>query len=110
MNDIEYIIRVVLKARDDMRGKLGAAAAEIRGLDAAADGLDKRLDNVNKKVTSFNTRVNNLGATLKKVREGDATLDDVLKDITKSEQDLEHASKSATAALGDQHQIGRAHV
>lgn len=59
MNEVEYILRVVLKARDEMAKTFAGARAQVAAFATSARGADADITNLNKKITSLNTRLKN---------------------------------------------------
>lgn len=59
MDSVEYILRIILKARDEMAAVLARVRTEIRGLGTDADKTRVKIEGLNKVISSMNTRVTN---------------------------------------------------
>lgn len=60
MNDVEYVLRIVLKARDEMAKVLAKARAELIGFTSAAKKGHSDIDGLNTRISSLNRRMGNL--------------------------------------------------
>lgn len=73
MPDVEYILRIVLRARDEMAAVLAKARTELRGFSKDAQGLDTVLGKLNGNIDKFNA---NLDGVLDRLKEWQATMRD----------------------------------
>jgi hypothetical protein len=99
--DVEYILRIVLRARDEIAGALVKARTELAAFGDEADRVNSRLDPLNKNVTSLSRRISTLQGRLQGLR-GD------LKDLasqnsaaTKSSSDLANAHQRLSRLEGE---------
>src|SRR4051812_33518445 len=60
MRETEYILRVILRARNEMAKVLAAATAELKAFGQNANKIDKDLEGLNKRITSMNNRLGNV--------------------------------------------------
>src|SRR4051794_21912474 len=60
MDNVEYILRIILRARDEMAAVLRKARMELEKFSGDVEKLDKNLDSLNSRITSLNTRVGNV--------------------------------------------------
>jgi phage-related protein len=92
MDDVEYILRIVLKARDDMALVLAKARRELRGFTADADKMNTSVASLNKAMGEFN---NNMDGVTKKLEGWRAILRDAADDSKKSAKSLDSLTKAA---------------
>lgn len=64
MNEVEYVLRVILKARDEMARVFGSARTQVMLFSASVRRADKDLDGVNSRISSMNLRLGNLNKRL----------------------------------------------
>ena len=60
MNEIEYILRIVLKARDELAGSLKKAREELRLFANAADSNKTKIDALNTSIANLNDNAENV--------------------------------------------------
>lgn len=60
MDNVEYILRIILRARDEMAAVLRKARLEMERMESSAGKLDAKLEGLNSRITSLNTRVGNV--------------------------------------------------
>lgn len=89
--DAEYILRIVLRARDEMAAALARARAEIEAFSKSARGAQGDLDGLNKSITSMNTRLGNLGKRIRGVK-------DDLRALVNDEHEAERTSRALSDA------------
>src|SRR3954471_10272969 len=95
MNDIEYILRIILKANDEMVGVLQRARRELRGFARDANSMNSAVTNLNQAMKGFDT---NLDGITKKLNDWRASLREVNdggKDVVKT---LDAVGKNADAS------------
>ena len=59
-NDVEYILRIVLRARDEMVAVFAKARAELRGFTSDIKKFDQSLGGLNSRITGLNRRIGNV--------------------------------------------------
>ena len=69
MNEIEYVLRIVLKARDELAGALRAAREQLRLFANAADSNKSKIDGFNDSIEKMNVNVSNITDKFKEWRE-----------------------------------------
>jgi hypothetical protein len=67
--DTEYILRIILKARDEIAGVLARARAEIRGFSRDAQSMKAEIDKINTSISGMNRRLGGLTDRLEKWRQ-----------------------------------------
>lgn len=103
MNEnVEYIIRIVLKARDEISGDLRKLRNEIDGMESDFDGIAGQLERVNKGITSLNTRSRSAIQNLRDLKRENEGLGDSLKYVVIQDESATKASKGRTSALSDE--------
>src|SRR4051812_43548098 len=102
-NDVEYILRVILRARDEMAAVLVKAREQLRGFATDSRNMQTNLDGLNKSITSLNTRLNN---STKKVEDWRAAIrgstgdnDASARSITKVIEENDHLIQTHTKAI-----------
>jgi hypothetical protein len=99
MNEsIEYVIRVVLRARDELSVKLAKIREEIRELSNDADGLDAGLAGVNERITKLNQRSTTLIEKLGRLKKATDDLGGSVRAFNKLEEDLAKAERNSEDA------------
>lgn len=120
MNDIEYILRIVLKARDEMAAVLAKARAELTLFSKEAGGLNKNLDGLNSRMNTLNNRLDNVtnklsawrsemrsftgesdkaGASVSRVSRETDNVDKSVRKANQSQKDLTTGYKNLSGAL-----------
>src|SRR3954452_12386915 len=94
MNEVEYILRVILKARNDLGRAFAAAKTQLEAFTAAAKKADGDLDKLNTRISSMNTRIGN---STKKVKEWQAAIRAFSGDIDKADKVSAKSAKSIEA-------------
>src|SRR3954464_9664398 len=99
MNDsVEYVIRVVLRARDDLSLALAKVREEIRSLDTDVDNLDHSLGGLNSKITSLNQRAKATAETLGRLKKATDDLGGSVRNFNKLEEELAKAEDKSEKA------------
>src|SRR3954470_20186331 len=91
MNDIEYILRIILKARDEMAGVLAKARVQLQGFTADADKMNTSVDKLNGTMAKFNGHMD--GVT-KKLESWRAILKDAADSTNKSTKSIDSLTKA----------------
>src|SRR3954452_8002639 len=91
MNDIEYILRIILKARDEMAGVLSKARTQLRGFAKDADTMNVSVTNLNQAMKNFNGHMD--GVT-KKLEGWRAILKDAADSTGKSTKSIDGLTKA----------------
>jgi hypothetical protein len=91
MDDVEYILRLVLKARDDMAAVLAKARTQIRGFASDADKMNTSVTKLNGVMDKFNT---NMDGVTKKLEAWRAVLRDAGGDGDKTSKSIDGITKS----------------
>lgn len=65
---VEYVIRVVLKARDDMSAVFAKAKGELASMRTEAAFLDKNLASINDRITQLNRRASSAAESVGKLK------------------------------------------
>ena len=112
MNEVEYILRIVLKARDELAGALAAARAELRGFARDAENNKKKIDGFNDSIEKMNTNVANITDKFREWRTVIQGVGDGNADAKKSFGDLgkevDNASKASKRHADEQTKAARA--
>ena len=108
MDDVEYILRIVLKARDDMANVLRKAREQIRGFAKDSDTMNASVTNLNQAMKNFN---NNMDGMTKKLDDWRAALRNAggeskevarsISSIGKESEKTAASTKKATTATGE---------
>ena len=105
MNEsVEYVIRVILRARDDLSRKLEQVRKEIQELGTDADNLDNAMAKVNERITSMNQRARATAETLGRLKKATDDLGGSVREFNKLEGELakvEDLSEKATERQRD---------
>src|SRR4051794_29751025 len=102
--DAEYIIRIILRARDEMAAAFAKARAEIAAFSAASKAASANLDKLNLGITSLNRRLGSLVNRTNEVREALKALSKGTSDAEGENNALTRAEDRLTAAQRD-HQV-----
>jgi phage-related protein len=92
MPDVEYILRIILRARDEMAAVLAKARTQLRGFAADADKMNLSVDKLNKSMSAFNT---NMDGVSKKLESWRAVLRDAGRDSEQAAKSIDNVGKSA---------------
>jgi ABC-type transporter Mla subunit MlaD len=95
MNDIEYILRIILKARDEMAGVLAKARTQLRGFAKDADTMNTSVTNLNQAMKNFD---NHMDGVTKKLEAWRTVLHDAAdggKEVVKSVDNIGKAQERA---------------
>jgi phage-related protein len=95
MNDIEYILRIILKARDEMAGVLAKARTQLRGFAKDADAMNTSVTNLNQAMKNFD---NHMDGVTKKLQAWRTVLHDAAdggKEVVKSVDNIGKAQERA---------------
>src|SRR3954452_20221792 len=99
MNEIEYVLRVILKARSDLGRAFATASKQIDAFVASTKKADNDLGEFNKKISSMNTRIGNSTTKIKEwqsaIRSFSGDLDKADKASTKSAKSIEAIAKES---------------
>lgn len=99
MNEsVEYVIRVVLKARDDLSLTLARIRKEIHDLSTDADVLDNSMSKLNSKITSLNQRAKATAETLGRLKKATDDLGGSVEKFNKLEEGLAKAERTSEDA------------
>jgi hypothetical protein len=98
MDDVEYILRIVLKARDEMAKVLAKARTEIRGFAKDADKMNTSVTNLNQAMKNFDKGMEGITKKLEGWRAVLRDAGDDSKSSTKSLEGFTEASKRNVAA------------
>lgn len=101
MNDVEYILRIVLKARDEMAAVLAKARLELIAFSAETKKLNTQMGGLNRTMNTFNQRANTLTERLREWRTLAHAVGDDNDDIGDSLHRLSGHAGSANSAFGD---------
>src|SRR4051812_4633522 len=93
MDDVEYILRIILKARDEMAAVLAKARTQIRAFTKDADNMNASVTNLNQAMKNFD---GNMDGITKKLEAWRAVLRDAGDDSKKTGKALDDLGKSAT--------------
>ena len=103
MNEsVEYVIRVILRARDDLSLTLAKIREEIRDLGNDADSLDLSLAKVNDRITKMNDRARNAAVRLGELKKATDDLGGSVEKFNKLEGDLAKAEDLSEKATNRQ--------
>ena len=106
MNEIEYILRIVLKARDELAGALAAARRELNGLTTDMGKNQSKIDAFNTSMATMDSNVENITNKFKAWRAVIQGVEDGNDDAKKSFGDLgrevDKTQKTTTRALKSQ--------
>jgi hypothetical protein len=94
MNEVEYILRVILRARNELGRAFAAARKELDAFVKSANTADKDLENLNKRISSLNTRIGN---STKKVKEWQSAIRAFSGDLDKADKASAKSAKSLEA-------------
>ena len=83
MNEVEYILRIVLKARDELAGALKRAREELRLFANAAESNKSKIDAFN---TSIEAMVKNVGDVTDKFQQWRAVMEGTAGENAKAEK------------------------
>lgn len=101
--DVEYILRIVLRARNELASAFAKARAEVAAFAAETKKFNKDLDGLNTRITSLNQRVGNVTNKINDWRAAMRGFGTDSKDAEKSSGDLakevEHLAESADTAV-----------
>jgi hypothetical protein len=92
MDDVEYILRIILKARDEMATVLQKARREIRAFAKDSDTMNTAVTNLNQAMKNFDGNMDNI---TKKMQAWRAIIRDAGDDTDKSTKSLDSFAKSA---------------
>ncbi len=92
MDDVEYILRIILKARDEMAAVLQKARVQIRGFAKDSDTMNVAVTNLNQAMKNFDTNMDNV---TKKLQAWRAVIHDAGGDSDKASKSLDSFAKSA---------------
>src|SRR4051812_7780182 len=99
MSDAEYLLRIVIRARDELAAGLASARAELALFTKDTKGLQKELN-------ALNTKFDNLDRRAQKVRKSLIGARAAVQEFTRGSSDdfdkLDKATKKATASLAEQ--------
>lgn len=106
MNEAEYILRIILRARDEFAATFAKARTQIQGLRSDHTALNAVLKTTNDRVTSLNTRYGNLikktdeaRAAMRELARGtEADFDRLANQVDKSTSAITKSSRAARAA------------
>jgi phage-related protein len=90
MNEVEYVLRIILKARDELAGSLKKAREELRLFAAAADSNSSKINAFNK---SIETMDKNVEGITNKFREWRAVIEGTAGDNAKSNKSFADLNK-----------------
>jgi chromosome segregation ATPase len=94
MNEAEYVLRLILRARDELSSKLTKVRTELKGLEKDSANASKGFDELNKRITSANTRIGNLTDKMKEARKA-------FRDLASDEDKVSKSSKSMAGDVDD---------
>src|SRR3954451_19382619 len=95
MDDVEYILRIILKARDEMAAVLQKARVQLRGFAKDSDTMNVAVTNLNQAMKNFDT---NMEGVTKKLKDWRAILKDAGDESKKTSKSLDDFEKSAAKA------------
>ena len=95
MNEVEYILRIVLKARDELASALAKARTELRGFARDAEANKSKIDAFNTSMENMSTNVDNI---TDKLREWRTVLQGSSDDIGKTKKSFDDLGKGVEAA------------
>jgi Phage tail lysozyme len=96
MDDVEYILRIILRARDEMAAVLAKARTQLRGFASDADKMNLSVEKLNKSMGDFNK---NMDGVAKKLEAWRAVLRDSGDDSDKAAKSLDNFGKSAESTV-----------
>jgi chromosome segregation ATPase len=77
MNEVEYVLRIILRARDELAAGLAKARTQLRGFKTDTESMNTALGNLNKTLSTFDGHLGNIE---KKINNWRAALRDTNKD------------------------------
>lgn len=96
--DTEYILRIVLKARDDTARAFAEMGAHLKGLQADAKNMDRDFQALDQRLKTFNTTLSRQTTRIKNLRkeydELSKTIGGTNRDVDKSGASFSHASNN----------------
>lgn len=104
MNEMEYILRIVLRARDELAAGLAKARTQIRGFKNDIEGMDKATANLNKTLHDFDGNMANITKKLDAWRSTLRGIDKDGKDLAKT---FDGVGKAAEASARKTVQVAR---
>src|SRR5215210_6561795 len=103
MNEnVEYVIRIVLRARDDFSKQMAALRKELDDSRSMAAALDSALDSLNTKITNLNNRSRNAAESLGRLKKATDDLGGSVDKIVIVEGTLADATKKSSDASDEQ--------
>jgi hypothetical protein len=100
-SDVEYVLRIVLKARDEMSLVLGKAAAELRAFEESVKGLDGRLNAINQRMRTFNNRIRDARENLGELKKASDDTGGSVRLVTVAEDDLTDSIERGSRASNE---------
>jgi hypothetical protein len=91
MDDVEYILRIILKARDEMAAVLQKARVQLRGFAKDSDTMNVAVTNLNQAMKNFDT---NMEGVTKKLEGWRAILKDAGDESKKTRKSVDDLGKS----------------
>jgi hypothetical protein len=104
VDDVEYILRIILKARDEMAAVLAKARTQLRGFTTDADKMNSAVTNLNQAMKNFDT---NMDGITKKLQAWRAVLRDAGGDSDKTSKSLDSFAKSAERTVASTQKAAR---
>lgn len=101
MNEVEYVLRLVLKARDDMSAVLAKARTELIGFKGDADDLEHSLEDVNKRMKTFSNNVRNARTELAQLKQASDQTGGSVRLVTVAQGDLADATDRVASSKRD---------
>jgi phage-related protein len=95
MGDVEYILRIVLKARDELAAVLSKARTQIQGFKRDVDSMDGSMDKLN---ASLSTLDKNMGGIAQKLEAWRVTMRGMGDDSKEAAKQIDTVGKNADAS------------